>query len=75
MHLPNIKRTGIYIALIVAITLSALHTMNFNFFEVLEAKTLDVQFKLRGPIAPGPETVIATIDEMLDTLINRTGVG
>jgi len=63
MHLPNIKRTGIYIALIVAVTLSLLHTMNFNFFEVLEAKTLDVQFKLRGPIKPGPETVIATIDE------------
>jgi adenylate cyclase len=63
MRLPNIKRTGIYIALIVAVTLSLLHTMNFNFFEVLEAKTLDVQFKLRGPIKPGPETVIATIDE------------
>ncbi|MEK6743485.1 MAG: adenylate/guanylate cyclase domain-containing protein [Nitrospirota bacterium] len=63
MHLPNIKRTGIYIALIVAVTLSLLHTMNFNFFEVLEAKTLDVQFKLRGPVKPGPETVIATIDE------------
>ena len=63
MHLPNIKRTGIYIALIVAITLSVLHWMDFNFFEVLEAKTLDVQFKLRGPIKPGPETVIATIDE------------
>jgi adenylate cyclase len=63
MRLPNIKRTGIYIALIVAVTLSLLHTMNFNFFEVLEAKTLDVQFKLRGPVTPGPETVIATIDE------------
>ena len=63
MHLPNIKRTGIFIALIVATTLSLLHMTNVNFFEVLEAKTLDVQFKLRGPIAPGPETVIATIDE------------
>ena len=63
MKLPNIKRTGIYIALIVAATLSVLHMMNVNFFEVLEAKTLDVQFKLRGPVKPGPETVIATIDE------------
>lgn len=63
MHLPNIKRTGIYIALIVAVTLSLLHMMNVNFFEVLEDKTLDVQFKLRGTVKPGPETVIATIDE------------
>ena len=70
MRLPNIKRTGIYIALIVAVTLSILHLMNFKFFEVLEAKTLDLQFALRGPIAPGPETVIATIDEKS---INRLG--
>ncbi len=63
MRLPNIKRTGIYIALIVAVTLSLLHSMNFKFFEVLEAKTLDLQFAIRGPVAPGPETVIATIDE------------
>jgi adenylate cyclase len=70
MHLPNIKRTGIAIALIVAVTLSLLHSMNVTFFEVLEAKTLDLQFALRGPIAPGPETVIAAIDEKS---INRLG--
>lgn len=63
MRLPNIKRTGIYIALIVAVTLSLLHMLDFKFFEILEAKTLDLQFAIRGPVAPGPETVIATIDE------------
>lgn len=63
MRLPNIKRTGLYIALIVAVTLSLLHLLDFKFFEILEAKTLDLQFAIRGPIAPGPETVIATIDE------------
>jgi adenylate cyclase len=63
MRLPNIKRTGITIALIVAVTLSLLHSMNVKFFEILESKTLDLQFALRGPIKPGPETVIATIDE------------
>jgi adenylate cyclase len=63
MHLPNIKRTGIYIALIVAVTLSVLHRLDLTFFEILEAKTLDLQFAIRGPITPGPETVIATIDE------------
>jgi len=63
MRLPNIKRTGITIALIVAVTLSLLHSMNVKFFEILESKTLDLQFALRGPVQPGPETVIATIDE------------
>jgi adenylate cyclase len=63
MRLPNIKRTGIIIALIVAVTLSLLHSMNVKFFEILESKTLDLQFALRGPIKPGPETVIATVDE------------
>ncbi len=63
MKLPNIKRTGIAIALIVAVTLSLLHAMDVKFFEILENKTLDMQFALRGPIKHGPETVIATIDE------------
>ncbi|NTW58970.1 MAG: adenylate/guanylate cyclase domain-containing protein [Nitrospirae bacterium] len=63
MRLPNIKRTGITIALIVAVTLSLLHSMNVTFFEILESKTLDLQFALRGPVQPGPETVIAAIDE------------
>src|SRR5512147_358477 len=63
-------RTGIYIALIVAVILSLLHVMNVKVFEILEVKTLDLQFALRGPLKPGPETVIATIDEKS---INRLG--
>ena len=70
MRLPNSKRTGIYIALIVAVTLSLLHMADVKIFEILEAKTLDLQFSLRGAIPPGPETVIATIDEKS---INRLG--
>ncbi len=57
------KRAGIIIALIVAVTLSVLHLGNVRFFEVLEEKTLDMRFTIRGKIAPGPETVIAAIDE------------
>ena len=70
MKSSNGIRTGIYIALIVAAILSALHLMDVKFFEILELKTLDLQFSLRGPIKPGPETVIATIDEKS---INRLG--
>jgi adenylate cyclase len=43
---------------------------NFGFFETLEQKTLDMRFLVRGPIAPGPETVIAAIDEKS---INKLG--
>ena len=70
MKLPNIKRTGIGIAVIVALVLSLLHQVNFKLFEILEQKALDLQFAIRGPIKPGPETVIATIDEKS---INRLG--
>jgi adenylate cyclase len=64
------KRAGLIIALIVAMTLSVLHLGNARFFEVLEEKTLDMRFLIRGKIAPGPETVIAAIDEKS---INKLG--
>ena len=70
MKLFHIKRTGFGIALIVAVVLSLLRLADFTLFEILEQKTLDLQFNLRGPVAPGPETVIATIDEKS---INRLG--
>ncbi len=64
------KRAGITIALIVAATLSVLYLVHASFPEVLEEKTLDLRFTLRGRIAPGPETVIAAIDEKS---INKLG--
>ena len=50
--------------------LSIMHIANLRFFEVLEQKTLDMRFLFRGPIKPGPETVIAAIDEKS---INKLG--
>jgi adenylate cyclase len=70
MILRTGKRAGITIALIVAFALSIMHLGNFRFFEILEQKTLDARFLMRGPIAPGPETVIAAIDEKS---INKLG--
>jgi adenylate cyclase len=70
MKLRTGKRAGITIALVVAITLTVMHLGNFRFFEILEQKTLDARFLLRGPIKPGPETVIAAIDEKS---INKLG--
>ena len=70
MKLGAGKRAGINIALIVAFVLAIMHLGNFSFFEILEQKTLDMRFLARGPIAPGPETVIAAIDEKS---INKLG--
>ncbi|MFA5073456.1 MAG: adenylate/guanylate cyclase domain-containing protein [Nitrospirota bacterium] len=63
MRLHIDKKAGIGIGLIVALILSILYLGNARFFEVIEEKTLDMRFMLRGPIVPGPETVIAAIDE------------
>ncbi|OGW41611.1 MAG: hypothetical protein A2010_14825 [Nitrospirae bacterium GWD2_57_9] len=70
MKLTSGKRAGITIALIVAFTLSIMHLGNVRFLEILEQKTLDMRFLIRGPVQPGPETVIAAIDEKS---INRLG--
>lgn len=70
MKLKTGRRAGIALGLIVAFTLSILHLANFRFFEVLEQKTLDMRFLIRGPVKPGPETVIAAIDEKS---INKLG--
>jgi adenylate cyclase len=64
------KKAGLTIALIVALVLSLMHVMNIGFMDMLEEKTLDFRFNLRGAIAPGPETVIAAIDEKS---INKLG--
>ena len=64
-------RAGIMIAPIVATVLSALYLMNVQFLEVLEEKTLDMRFSLRGKIAPGPEAVIAAIDEKSTNKLGR----
>jgi adenylate cyclase len=64
------KKAGLTIALIVALVLSIMHLMNVGFMDMLEVKTLDFRFNVRGAITPGPETVIAAIDEKS---INKLG--
>jgi len=64
------KRTGIYISLGVVILLFLFFLTQSRLFNALEEKSLDLRFALRGPIEPGPETVIAAIDEKS---INKLG--
>ena len=70
MSVKTGTHAGILIALIVALVLSLMYLSNARFFEVLEEKTLDMRFALRGKIDPGLETVIAAIDEKS---INKLG--
>jgi adenylate cyclase len=65
------NRAGIIIALIVAAVLSMFYLSNMRLFNVLEEKTLDMRFTMRGRIAPGPETVIAAIDEKSISKLGR----
>jgi adenylate cyclase len=65
------NRAGIIIALIVATVLSMFYLSNMRLFNVLEEKTLDMRFTMRGRIAPGPETVIAAIDEKSISKLGR----
>jgi adenylate cyclase len=65
------KNAGIYIAIIVAAALSVLYLSNASFPEMLEQKLLDLRFTTRGKIAPGPETVIAAIDEKSISKLGR----
>lgn len=66
----NIKKIALYMSLAIAAILTIFWWWRVPFLEVLELKTLDLRFNLRGPIRPGPETVIAAID---DESINRLG--
>ncbi len=70
MKARNIKQVGLFISLAVALVLSFLHLTNFRLLEVLEEKSLDMRFAVRGVVAPGPETVIVSIDEKS---INKLG--
>jgi adenylate cyclase len=55
--------TPFKISLILVVLTILLFLMNNPFFYLMELKTLDLRFLSRGARAPGPETVIATIDE------------
>lgn len=47
---------------LVAVTI-IIYLIGPRFFEIMALKALDIRFLVRGPIKPGPEVVIAVIDE------------
>jgi len=59
------------ISLLVVFITVIFYLMNVPFFNFMELKTLDLRFLSRGVMQPGPETVIAAIDEKSLTELGR----
>ncbi|MFO7570743.1 MAG: adenylate/guanylate cyclase domain-containing protein [Smithellaceae bacterium] len=55
--------TPLKITLLAVAVAVALFVLDVRFFKMVELKTLDLRLLSRGEIKPGPETVIAAIDE------------
>ncbi len=59
------------LSVILVVILAALYGVGPRFLEVLEYKALDIRFLMRGPVKPGPEVVLAVIDEKSVDKIGR----
>lgn len=51
------------ISVILVAALVVVYAWGPDFLELMEYRALDLRFTMRGPIEPGPETVLAVIDE------------
>jgi len=51
------------LSLLLVLVLIVIFMIGFEYLEVMELKARDFRFKLRGPIEPGPEVVLAVVDE------------
>jgi adenylate cyclase len=66
-----LRLTPFKIGLILAFSTVLLVNQNIYFLEIVELQMLDQRFKVRGRIAPGPEVVIAVIDEKSQDTLGR----
>jgi adenylate cyclase len=62
--LLNMSRKPIFlIALVISACGVGAYTFGLYFIDIIELKTVDLRFNLRGTVTPGPEVVLAVIDE------------
>lgn len=59
----RLKNPGLWIGLATLVGVILLYFLRFEFLEMVELKILDTHFRVRGPLPPGGEVVIAAIDE------------
>ncbi|MDH7498768.1 MAG: adenylate/guanylate cyclase domain-containing protein [candidate division NC10 bacterium] len=60
---PRLKNLGPWIGLAALLLVVLLYFWQPEFLEMMELKILDTHFRVRGPLPPGGEVVIAAIDE------------
>ena len=63
--------TPLKITIFVILVALMLFLFDFQFLRLVELKTLDLRMASRGTIAPGKETVIASIDEQSVSELGR----
>ena len=51
------------LSLLLVAVLIIIYLAGFEYLEVMELKARDLRFQIRGPIKPGPEVVMAVVDE------------
>lgn len=61
--LKKIRLSAFKIGLLLTAVVIAVFFLKPSFLEIMELKALDLRFRLRGEIKPGPEVVIVAIDE------------
>ncbi|MSP88521.1 MAG: CHASE2 domain-containing protein [Alphaproteobacteria bacterium] len=61
--LGRVAQWGLAGAIVLAAVVIHLAGDRFVFLRNLEAESLDLKFRLRGSLAPGPETVMVLIDD------------
>ena len=59
----KLKNPAFFIGLLTLLGVVLLYFLGFEFLGIVELKILDAHFRLRGPLAPGDEVIIAAVDE------------
>ncbi len=57
------KLNSMILSLLLVAVLIIIYLAGFEYLEVMELKARDLRFQIRGPIKPGPEVVMAVVDE------------
>jgi len=63
INLKKIKWQPLTISLVIVVASVTSYSMGISFFDFMESKTSDLRFYYRGPVKPGPEVVLAVVDE------------
>ena len=58
-----VRQPAFLISIVITILGIITYIHGVYFFEIIELKTIDLRFRARGELTPGPEVVMAVVDE------------